>query len=78
MRDVLAYKLYEVLSARDYYVIEDGRTAEVGNLIYTDDNFYCVEWWEKDDVRTHSKDFQTIELANDFIQRLMNGKVKGE
>lgn len=76
MKEVLAYKLYEVLLARDYYVIEDGHTSEYGDLVYTDDNLYCVEWWVKDDVRTHSKDFETLELANDFVQRLMNGKVK--
>lgn len=74
MKKLLAYNLYEVLPARDYYAIEDGHKSEVGNLVYTDDNFYCVEWWEKDDVGIHSKDFQTLELANEFIQKLMNDK----
>lgn len=42
-------RLYECLSAVDYYYLDENGEVEEGacsNLVYTDDNYYLVEWCE--------------------------------
>lgn len=67
-------KLYDCQCAVDYYELdEDGNRDERrgSNLIYTDDNYYLVEWCEEGfNVSITRQEFHTLDEALKFYKML--------
>lgn len=67
-------RLYDAQCAVDYYQLdENGEQDEraCSNLIYTDDNYYLVEWYDKDVcISAQEQKFESLEEALKFYKEM--------
>lgn len=68
---IAGVRLYECMEAVDYYTIdENGEGDECGNLVYTGDSHYLVEWYEGDTPTTQERQFPTLIDALAFYKEM--------